>query len=282
MDNIIEMQNVKKIFSSTIALENVSCTVAKGEIFGLLGPSGAGKTTIINILTGQIPATGGQAKILGVNTNQLTNTQHSQMGMVLDNSGLYTRLSVYDNMLLFAQIYGVSKKKISETLEKVGLLASAKKPADKLSKGMQKRLVLARAILHDPKLLFLDEPTSGLDPTTMGEIHKLIFSLRDNGATIFLTTHNMEEATKLCDHVALLNTGKIVEYGVPKELCRRYDIDNSIRILLKSGEELHLPSTKASAGRIAELFEQDQVASIHSSEPNLESVFIKLTGRELA
>lgn len=282
MDKIIKMQNVKKIFDSTIALEDVSCSVDKGEIYGLLGPSGAGKTTIINILTGQFGTTAGQAKVLGVNVNRLTNSQYSLMGMVLDNSGLYKRLSVYDNMLLFAQIYGVSKKKIPETLEKVGLLSSDKKAADKLSKGMQKRLVLARAILHDPKLLFLDEPTSGLDPTTMEEIHKLIFALREKGTTIFLTTHNMEEATKLCDHVALLNTGKIVEYGVPQELCRRYDFDKSVRILLKCGEELHLPSTKASAGRIAELFEQNQVASIHSSEPNLESVFIKLTGRELA
>ena len=281
MDNIVTIQNVKKVFNKTTALEDVSCSVCRGEIFGLLGPSGAGKTTIINILTGQIPVTAGQVKILGVSTSQLTNTQYSQMGMVLDNSGLYKRLSTYDNMFLFAQIYGVSKNKISETLEKVGLLASAKKPVGKLSKGMQKRLVLARAILHDPKLLFLDEPTSGLDPTTMGEIHKLIFSLRENGSTVFLTTHNMEEASKLCDHAALLNNGKIVEYGVPKELCRRYDMDKSIRILLKCGEELHLASTKASAGRIAELFEQNQVASIHSSEPNLESVFIKLTGREL-
>lgn len=281
MESIIEMKNIKKVFSGNTALEDVNCTVAKGEIFGLLGPSGAGKTTIINILTGQLLATAGQAKILGVNTDKLTNVQYSKIGMVLDNSGLYTRLSVYDNMLLYAQIYGVSQNEISEALEKVGLLASVKKPVDKLSKGMQKRLVLARAILHDPQLIFLDEPTSGLDPTTMLEIHKLVFALRDNGATIFLTTHNMEEATKLCDHVALLNSGKIVEYGVPEELCRKYNIEKSIRILLKQGQELYLPCEKASAGKIAELFENNQVASIHSSEPNLESVFIKLTGREL-
>ncbi len=127
----------------------------------------------------------------------------------------------------------------------------------------------------------MDEPTSGLDPLTSQKIHNLLFELRENGTTIFLTTHNMEEATKLCDHVALLNEGVIVEYGVPEELCRKYNDKNEVRILLKSGEEVVYLNNNESADKIAEHFRNNEVVSIHSSEPTLETVFISLTGRKL-
>ena len=211
---MIQMQNIIKRFGDKIVLKDVNIDVAEGEIFGLLGPSGAGKTTIINILTHQLKPDGGQYKV---------GTKPMQTGLMLEEDGLYKRLTTSDNLNLFAGIYGVEKGRVQKALESVGLGQETKKQVSKLSKGMRQRLALARAILHSPKILFLDEPTSALDPTTARGIHELILGLRNNGATIFLTTHNMEEAVGLCDKVALLNIGKIVEYGSPKEICEKHD-----------------------------------------------------------
>ncbi len=231
---MIKMNGVIKRFGSQTVLSDVTFEAKDRTIFGLLGPSGAGKTTIINILTRQLDADGGSFD---------TGASLLETGLMLDADGLYVRLSCLDNLNVFADIYGISRKKSIEALRNVGLEDAAKKPVNALSKGMRQRLALARAILHNPKVLFLDEPTSGLDPATARGIHKLIETLRDNGATIVLTTHNMEEAIKLCNHVALLHKGTIVEQGVPSEICTRH---NAIKTV-----------------------------------PDLEAVFIKLTGVEL-
>ncbi|HBB29375.1 MAG TPA: ABC transporter ATP-binding protein [Clostridiales bacterium] len=278
---IIEINGLAKSFGNKKVLNNVNISIEKGEILGLLGPSGAGKTTLIKILTGQIKAEGGNAKVLGANCDKLPSAVYSNIGVVMDNSGLYGRLNCYDNLKLFAKIFNVDKSYINEVLEKVELMDAKKIPADKLSKGMKGRLILARAILHKPELLFLDEPTSGLDPATTERIHELIFELKENGTTILLTTHDMYEATKLCDNVALLNEGKIIEYGEPLSICRKYNFDNSINILLNDGMKVTLKNTSDSSDAIKEYFENNRVISIHSSEPNLESVFISLTGRSL-
>jgi ABC-2 type transport system ATP-binding protein len=137
---------------------------------------------------------------------------------MMDQFGVYERLSCIDNLKVFADIYGVPTGKIKRTLEKVGLGDAGNKAASTLSKGMRARLALARVFMHSPKLIFLDEPTSGLDPQTMRQIHKIILEKKKEGCTIFLTTHNMEEAYKLCDRVALLNEGVIVENGAPEEI----------------------------------------------------------------
>lgn len=281
MNEVIEMNNVKKEFGNKTVLSDISFSVGKGQIFGLLGPSGAGKTTIINILTGQIRPTDGTAKLLGFESAKLADGIYNKIGMVLDESGVYNRLSVADNMIMFADIYGVNRKHIKEVIDKVGLLDAMKKPVETLSKGMKQRLVLARAILHSPELLFLDEPTSGLDPATALRIHELIREQQKRGCTIFLTTHNMEEATAMCETIILLNEGSIVERGVPLELCRKYNKDNLIYIMTKEGKELKLDNNQSSAKKITHLFSENQVESIHSSEPNLETVFITLTGRKL-
>lgn len=279
---IIETEYLTKKFGNKKVLDNVSINVDKGEILGLLGPSGAGKTTLIKILTGQIKANSGKAKIFDRDCDKLTDEIYSAIGIVMDNSGLYGRLNSYDNLKLFSKIFDVNKLYINDVLEKVELMDAKKTSVDKLSKGMKGRLVLARAILHKPKLLFLDEPTSGLDPATTERIHELIFDLVENGTTILLTTHDMHEATKLCDNVALLNEGKIIEYGDPLSICRKHNFDNNINILLSDGVEVRLKNTKENSEIIKEYFENNRVISIHSSEPNLETVFIKLTGRSLA
>lgn len=277
--NSIHIDEISKSFGEKEVLKKISFTVPSGEIFGLLGPSGAGKTTLIKIMTGQLTYSG-RAEILGKSCNQLDRTIYSEIGMVMDNSGIYERLTCYDNIVLFAKFNGVKKENVNKVLERVGL-KDVKSSAGRLSKGMKQRLVLARALLHHPKLLFLDEPTSGLDPATAGEIHKLLLELKEEGTTIFLTTHNMEEAHKLCGHIALLNEGSIVEYGVPDELCRKYNKDNAVTILGKDGQSVTLMNNPANADQIAAYFAKDNVAAIHSSEPNLETVFMKLTGKEL-
>ncbi len=281
MNPVILMEEVKKSFNGRTVLNEISCTVGEAEIFGLLGPSGAGKTTIINILLGQLKADSGQSAIFGTPSHKLNDAILGKIGMVLDNSGLYPRLSCYDNLALFAELFRVPKSKIKEVLQKVKLEEAIKTPVSKLSKGMTQRLVLARAILHQPKLLFLDEPTSGLDPGTVQEMHRLFFALQKNGTSIFLTTHNMEEATKLCNRVSLLNQGKIVEQGAPEALCRKHNTQKTINILLKNGKSVELPCDQSSAKTISDYFSSELVESIHSSEPNLETVFIKLTGRNL-
>ena len=195
--------------------------------------------------------------------------------------GLYERLSCYDNLKLFAGLNDVPKDKISQVLQKVGLWEVRKRSVAKLSKGMKERLAFAKAIMNTPKLLFLDEPTSGLDPSNASSIHDLIQKERERGTTIILTTHNMAEAEKLCDRIALLNQGSIVECGIPKEICLKYNHQNKLRICLLDGKIIELPNHSSSAKKVKEYLEQGCIQSIHSTEPNLETVFMELTGRRL-
>ena len=278
---MISIKDVSHSFGTKKVLENISLEVKSGEILGLLGPSGAGKTTLIKILTGQIKQSEGSAQILGEDTRNLSRKTCASLGMVVDNAGLYERLTCYDNLLLFAKIYEIPKERIFEVLEQTGLWEALKRPVSKLSKGMRQRLVIARAILHNPKVLFLDEPTTGLDPATASEIHDLIRKQQEMGTIIFMTTHNMEEAAKLCNHVALLHEGHIVEYGEPEEICRKYNHQNRIMILTGNGEKMSYVNCKDSAEDIYRHFLEDEVKAIHSSEPNLETVFMELTGRGL-
>lgn len=276
VEYIIETRLLQMSFQHHMVLKGIDLTINQGEIFGLIGPSGVGKTTLINILTGQLLPTSGEVFVFGRDTKQLGDTEYSQMGMVFDVPGLFERLSCEQNLSIFADIYGIDKKRISHVLEKVNLAASAKTKVSRLSKGMRQRLIIARAILHSPKLLFLDEPTSGLDPLNTSDIHKLILSLKESGTTIFLTTHKMDEAMSLCDRVALLSEGVLIENDAPDEICRKYNLENSLHILLKNGERVVLPNTADSQETISEYMKNEQIVSIHSSEPNLEDVFLSV------
>ena len=277
----IRAEHITKQYDKEPVLTDLNAVLQNGEILVFLGPSGAGKTTTIKILTGQLKPTSGDAYLLGIHVKNMDETIYEQIGIVTDQSGVYERLSVYENLKYFARILRVDAGEIDGLLQRVGLLEHKKKAAGKLSKGQMQRLVLARAVLHKPRILFLDEPTSGLDPSTALEIHRMLTELKNEGMAIFLTTHNMEEAAKLCDHVALLNDGQIVEYGTPKELCLRYNRDKRYRVLLESGEELVLAQTQENADRLSELMKSNQVAALHSCEPTLESVFLTVTGRKL-
>jgi ABC-2 type transport system ATP-binding protein len=231
---LINVQNLEKKYGENTVLSDVTFHIDNQEIFALLGPSGAGKTTIINILTQQIGYDGGIVEV---------EATPRELGLMFDQGGLYPSLNCLDNLNLYARIYKLPLSRVKETLESVGLGDSTKKRVSELSRGMTQRLALARAILYKPKLLILDEPTSALDPGTAKGICKLLQNMREEGTTIFLTTHNMDEALKLCDRVALLNDGKIVTQGSPIALCEKH---NALRTL-----------------------------------PDLEAVFLELTGVEL-
>ncbi|MHC5250186.1 ABC transporter ATP-binding protein [Enterococcus sp. LJL90] len=282
MTQLLKLKHISKSFGNKEALKDINMTISEGEILGFLGPSGAGKTTTIKILTGQMTQTSGEAIILGQDTREINEKIYEQIGIVTDASGFYEEFSVFDNLMLFANLLKVKKERVNELIDRVGLTEQKNQLAGKLSKGQGQRLILARAVLHQPKLLFLDEPTSGLDPTTALEIHRLLLELKEAGMGIFLTTHNMEEATKLCNHVALLNEGHIVEFGTPQEVCLRYNTNKQYRVMLNSSEEYVLEQTPENIRQISEWISEDLLETIHSCEPTLESVFLEVTGRELS
>lgn len=277
----ITISHLSKKFDKDYVLKDVNAVLRKGEILGFLGPSGAGKTTTINILTGQLHPTSGKAEVLGINSNEIDERIYEQIGIVTDSSGIYERMSVYDNLKYFARLLNAPLENIDPLLKRIGLYEHRKKTAGKLSKGQTQRLIVARAVLHKPKILFLDEPTSSLDPSTALEIHKMLLEMKEEGMAIFLTTHNMEEASKLCDHVALLNEGMIVEYGTPEEICLKYNKDKKYRIQLTDGSKFVLQQDPESAEKIMLWIREERIETIHSCEPTLESVFLEVTGREL-
>lgn len=281
MSNIIVMESIRKEFKGQAALRNLTFQVTEGEIFGFLGPSGAGKTTTIKILTAQMLQSGGQVKVLDKNPMENRKKLTENIGVLSDTNGVYERLSVYDNLKFFANIYGIDKKEVWDVMERMGIAEHSKKEAKKLSKGMKQRLMLARCVLHKPRLLFLDEPSSSLDPATTLEVHDLLRKLNSEGTTIFLTTHNMEEADKLCNRVAFLNTGEIVEMGEPESLKLKYANDSFKILLVNEKEPLYVKNNTEGGKKIYELMEAGRVKSIHSEEPNLEKIFLDLTGRNL-
>ncbi|MFD3446647.1 ATP-binding cassette domain-containing protein [Microbacteriaceae bacterium 4G12] len=280
MTNVIEVENMMKTFGEKTALRDVSFQVQKGEIFGFLGPSGSGKTTTVKILTGQLLHSVGTAKVFGESVASGHRIDYKRIGILTDNSGLYERLSVYDNLLLFCDLYQVPKARVDEVLGEVQLLDDKKTAVKKLSKGMKQRVMLARALLHKPDLLFLDEPTSALDPVNVQNIHQILRKLNEEGTTIFLTTHNMTEAEELCDRIAFLCNGEIAALDTPQSLRLQY-AKNTIEVILKSGETERVQKDEQGAKRIFDWMNRGELLSIHSHEPTLGDIFIEITGRGL-
>lgn len=270
---IVSVESLTKNFDEKVALNQIDFTIQKGEIFGFLGPSGSGKTTTINILTGQINFDKGEANIFGKPVTNLSRNDLPEIGIVSDNSGFYEKFTLYKNIKLYAKIHNVSESRINELLKEVGLYDDRHMKAEKLSTGMKQRMLLVRALINTPKVIFLDEPTSGLDPTTSKQIHNLLYKLKEEGVTIFLTTHDMNEATKLCDRLVLLHNGNIVEEGTPEEIITKHNENKLIKITYKNNrqETISLENFVYMAG-------QDDITALHTLEPTLEDVFIKLTG----
>ena len=272
---MIRVENVSKSFGSKKALHQISFEIKEGEIFGFLGPSGSGKTTMINVLTGQLAADQGKTVLLGKNYQDLTSNDLEQIGFVSDGSGFYEKMSLYKNLLIYAKLYGLKADRVNQVLQQVGLADAKDIIAEKLSTGMKQRMFLARALLNAPKILFLDEPTSGLDPTTSKMIHTLLQELKQAGTTIFLTTHDMHEATLLCDRLSLLNKGNLIEYGSPQDIIQKYHVDKKVRVVYNDGREQIVPFEE-----LPHLDTTDLMV-VHSCEPTLEEIFIRLTGEKL-
>lgn len=282
MENIIEVRQLAKVFKDHTALKNLSFTVKKGETFGFLGPSGSGKTTTIKILTAQLAQTDGDALVFGVPAAKLKEAVYrNKIGVLTDNSGLYVRLTVYDNLKLYCDLYDVPYTRIDEVLEMVNLTDAKKKVVSKLSKGMLQRVTLARTFLHKPELLFLDEPTSALDPVNTKHIYKGLENLKEQGTTIFLTTHDMHEAETLCDRVAFLNDGAIQLLDSPKGLRKQF-ADNTLTVELADGSKEIIDRGPNGAQAMHKFMSENKVVSVYSNEPTLGDIFVEVTGRKLS
>lgn len=280
MESVIEVQNLEKQYKTRPALKKISFEVRKGEIFGFLGPSGSGKTTTVKILTSQLTYTAGQVKVIDTDPGRNRNASFlARIGVLTDNSGMYERLSVFDNLQLYCRLYGVSEERIGAVLESVNLAEDLHTTVGKLSKGMKQRVTLARTILHQPDILFLDEPTSALDPLNSSRIHETLREMNRQGTTIFLTTHNMQEAETLCHRVAFLNNGLITALDSPQALQLQHG-DRTITVTTSRGAKV-IKQDEAGAETVKELMQRGELLAIHSNEPTLGDIFVKLTGRGL-
>lgn len=279
--NIIEVSGLVKHYGSVQALAGISFSVAEGEIFGFLGHNGAGKTTTIRILTGRTRPTAGTARVAGHDVVSDLAWIKPLINLVFEEQNLYERLTGQDNLRVFADLYGVPRRRVGELLDLVGLSDAAKRRVKTYSSGMKQRLLVARALINQPRVLFLDEPTRGLDPASAREIRTIIRDLSQQGTTVFLTTHDMVEADDLCHRVAFLAMGRIVALDSPRELKLRFGQRAATVLLRDRREEIIYLDSPADARRLAAWMEAGEVLTIHSREGTLEDVFIALAGRPL-
>ena len=278
---MIQVDNLKKSFGSEDALRGITFNVERGEIFGLLGPSGSGKTTTIKIMTGEFKPSGGDVNVNDYSYKQFNKNDYiSSLGILSDKSSLYERLTVKDNLELFRKLYNAPKGSVEKVLKDVGLEGEINKTVSKLSKGMKQRILLCKAVIHRPSILFLDEPTSALDPTTTERIHDMLEELRDEGTTILLTTHNMDEATRLCDNVAFLYQGVIQDSGAPFDLRHKYK-RNEVHITFNDGRRRTIERTAENKQQLDNVLFSEDVAEVRTDFPTLGEVFKKVTGKEL-
>ncbi len=278
---IIQGRNIHLSFKEKLVLDNINISISKGEIFGLLGPSGAGKTSLLKILTGQLLPNQGEAKIDDCLSTAFNFDVYNELGIDLEDCGLFQRLSCYSNLKILAMVHKIELSQIDYWLERVGLSDARDVSANKLSKGMSQRLGFVRSIIHNPRILFLDEPTNALDPVSTKKVHDIILELRNKGTTIIIATHDMQEAYNLCDNVFLINHGKMIEYGNPYEICKKYSDNNRIVLKLKNDEVKEYTWEDRDIDEIVKQLKKHNVSSISSNDTSLEDVFILLTGEEL-
>ncbi len=305
--NVIEAADLTKTFGAVTAVDHVSFEVREGEIFGFLGPNGAGKTTTTRMLTGVIPMDGGSVRILGHDIRKEPVRAKQRFGVVPETSNAYVDLTAWQNLMLMGELYGLDRtraeRRSHDLLETLGLYERRDQKVQGYSKGMRQRLILAMALLHEPELLFLDEPTSGLDVQSTQMILALLRALNADGTTIFLTTHNMEEANRLCDRIGIIRGGRIVAIDAPEKL--KTAIDRVHRIEVSFDREIagDLLSGLAGITRAArtgdkwQITAEDQdtairslvsfsreegiaILTLNTLAPSLDEVFLRLTGEE--
>jgi len=280
---LIDVKNLSFSYTRKPFIENISFEVRPGEIFGFLGPSGAGKSTLQKLLTGLLTDYKGNVIVNGEEAGRHTAGFYENIGVDLEFPSLYEKLTARENLRFFSTLY---KKRgdIDALLSCVGLMADADKKVSDYSKGMKSRLNFIKSLLHDPCILFLDEPTSGLDPSNARIMKDIILDEKAKGKTIILTTHNMYDATELCDRVAFIVDGKIKALDTPRSLIMRRGASKIAYTYLDNGIEMktEIPLHKTSEDEILQhLIRDNQLMSIHSSEPTLNDIFVELTGRQL-
>lgn len=283
---IIEVEKLSHDYEGqgNFAARDVSFAIEEREIFGFLGPSGAGKSTVQNLLIGLLPLQEGEIRFRGEPVQELRAAFFNQIGVSFEHPNVYGKLTGYENLNYYGGLFNVPTEEPLRLLQMVGLGDAAHKRAANYSKGMKQRLVFARALINRPQILFLDEPTSGLDPNFASNIKEIIRQKREEGATVFLTTHNMYIADELCDRVAFINEGRIVALDTPRALKLQYG-ERSVRVEFRENghikTELFFLEDAADRARFSRVVNEKEVQTVHSQEATLEQTFIKITGRGL-
>ncbi|MGI6485067.1 MAG: ABC transporter ATP-binding protein [Thermoanaerobacterales bacterium] len=308
--NIIEVKNLSKSFGDFKAVKGISFNVKKGEVFGFLGPNGAGKTTTINMLTGLAKPSSGEIMILGQDGIKDIKKVQQVIGIVPDESNLYDDMSGFDNLVFCASLYGMNKetreKRAKELLKQFSLDDTGKRPFKAYSKGMKRKLTIAAGIIHNPKILFLDEPTTGIDVRSAIQIRQLVKDLNEQGTTIFLTTHYIEDAERLCHRIGFIVGGNVIKVSKVEELMNEAQQENIVEFRTDSnGIDLEKQlvsdfpniSIKSSTNHSIRITSKEQIElmpfmkffehkGVKISEakiirPSLEEVFVKITGIEI-
>ncbi|MFC1993704.1 ABC transporter ATP-binding protein [Chloroflexota bacterium] len=285
MTDAIVAENLTYFYGDLVAVDHINFNVAEGEIFGFLGPNGAGKSTTVKMLTAQMKPKEGKATVLGMDIATDVRGVQSEIGVCFEQPNMYEQMSALENLELFARLFGTKDFDGYDLLRRVDLTGRENDRVENYSKGMRQRLMVARALVSRPKVLFLDEPTSGLDPTSAEGIRDIIRKERDRGATVFLTTHDMMEADELSDRVAFMNQGKLVALDTPYNLKLKYG-KRAIKALVagKGGEleEREVVMDKPdTANAVEKLFAKEKVVTVHSEEATLGAIFMQVTGRGL-
>ena len=271
----IEVEGLSIAYGDLRAVDDVSLEVGEGEFVGILGPNGAGKTTFLELVEGLRRPDSGAPRVLGLPVWPRNPALLPRIGVQLQASSFFERLTAREQIHTFAALYGVAGRAADEWLEQVGLVEKADTRVEDLSGGQAQRLSIACALVHDPEVVFLDEPTAALDPQARRNLWDLLSGLNDSGRTVVLTTHYMDEAEALCDRVAIMDAGRVLRYDTPAALVR--GLDSPTRILLADGEVVSTRDPAAEIGRLAAAHRLD---GLRVQTATLEDVFLALTGRE--
>ncbi len=282
MNPALLVENLSYSYGNLKAVRGISFNVKPGEILGFLGPNGAGKSTTIKMLTGLLTPDTGSIHILGNEMSVDDPEVQARIGVCFEEKNLYLNMTGRENLKFFSRLFGLKNFDTDTLLRRVDLAQRADDRVSKYSKGMRQRLMVARAIINSPDVLFLDEPTDGLDPVSSRTLRNVIKEHAERGAAVLLTTHDMWEADELSDRVAFLNEGKLFAVDTPDNLKMKYG-KRSVKVRLRSGSNVRIELAAADAGdRIKELVNSGNVMTIHTEEATLEDIFIEITGRGLS